>query len=88
MTVKQLIKKLKHPHCERIAAVRIEFEDGGIYEVSPDAGSPRAITIQARVVPTKNLPGRLTEEDIVNRAALYSHELDWTEDRTSIYGDN
>jgi len=36
MTVKQLIRKLLHPPCERIAAVRIEFADGGIYEVSPD----------------------------------------------------
>lgn len=36
MTVKQLIKKLKNPPCERIAAVRIEFADGGIYEVLPD----------------------------------------------------
>jgi hypothetical protein len=36
MTVKQLIRKLQHPPCERIAAVRIEFADGGIYEVSPD----------------------------------------------------
>ncbi|MGB6499414.1 MAG: hypothetical protein WBF09_20625 [Candidatus Acidiferrum sp.] len=34
MTVKQLIRKLKHPPCDRI--VRIEFADGGIYEVSPD----------------------------------------------------
>ena len=36
MTVKQLTRKLQHPPCERIAAVRIEFADGGIYEVSPD----------------------------------------------------
>jgi len=36
MNVKQLIRKLKHPPCERIAAVRIEFADGGIYEDSPD----------------------------------------------------
>ncbi len=36
VTVKQLVKKLRHPPCERIAAVRIEFTDGGIYEVSPD----------------------------------------------------
>ena len=36
MTVKQLIRKLKNPPCERIAAVRIEFVDGGIYEVAPD----------------------------------------------------
>ena len=36
MTVKQLIRKLQHPPCKRIAAVRIEFADGGIYEVSPD----------------------------------------------------
>jgi len=36
MTVKQLIRKLKHPPCERIAAVHIEFADGGIYEVAPD----------------------------------------------------
>ena len=36
MTVKQLIKKLKNPPCERIAAVRIEFANGGIYEVLPD----------------------------------------------------
>jgi len=36
MTVKQLIRKLKNPPCERIAAVRIEFADGGIYEVAPD----------------------------------------------------
>jgi len=36
MTVKQLIQKLQHPPCERIAAVRIEFADGGICEVSPD----------------------------------------------------
>ena len=36
MTVKQLIRKLKNPPCERIASVRIEFADGGIYEVSPD----------------------------------------------------
>ena len=35
MTVKQLIRKLQHPPCERIAAVRIEFVDGGIYEASP-----------------------------------------------------
>jgi len=35
MTVKQLIRKLQHPPCERIAALRIEFADGGIYEVSP-----------------------------------------------------
>ena len=34
MTVKQLIRKLKNPPCERIAAVRIEFADGGIYEVA------------------------------------------------------
>jgi len=34
MTVKQLIRKLKNPPCERIAAIRIEFADGGIYEVS------------------------------------------------------
>jgi hypothetical protein len=32
MTVKQLIRKLQHPPCKRIAAVRIEFVDGGIYE--------------------------------------------------------
>jgi hypothetical protein len=36
MTVKQLIRKLKNPPCERIAAIRIEFADGGIYEVSRD----------------------------------------------------
>lgn len=36
VTVKQLVKKLRHPPCERIAAVRIEFTDGGIYDVSPD----------------------------------------------------
>lgn len=36
MTVKQLVKKLQHPPCKRIAAVRIEFTDGGIYDVSPD----------------------------------------------------
>jgi hypothetical protein len=36
MTVKQLIRKLQHPPCERIAAMRIEFADGGIYEVSAD----------------------------------------------------
>jgi hypothetical protein len=36
MTLKQLIGKLKHPPCDRIAAVRIEFADGGIYEDSPD----------------------------------------------------
>jgi len=36
MTVKQLIRKLKNPPCERIAALRIEFADGGIYEVSRD----------------------------------------------------
>jgi hypothetical protein len=36
MTVKQLIRKLQHPPCERIVALRIEFADGGIYEVSPD----------------------------------------------------
>ncbi len=36
MTVKQLIRKLKNPPCERVAAVRIEFADGGIYEVAPD----------------------------------------------------
>ncbi len=36
MTVKQLIRKLKNPPCERIAAVRVEFADGGIYEVAPD----------------------------------------------------
>lgn len=36
VTVKQLIRKLQHPLCERIAAVRIEFADGGIYEDSPD----------------------------------------------------
>jgi len=29
MTVKQLIRKLQHPPCERIAALRIEFADGG-----------------------------------------------------------
>jgi len=38
MTAKQLIRKLKNPPCERIAAVRIEFADGGIYEASPDTG--------------------------------------------------
>jgi hypothetical protein len=38
MTVKQLIRKLKNPPCERIAALRIEFADGGIYEVAPDTG--------------------------------------------------
>jgi hypothetical protein len=36
MTVKQLIRKLKNPPCERVAAVRIEFADGGIYEATPD----------------------------------------------------
>ena len=36
MTVKQLIRKLKNPPCERIAAARIDFADGGIYEVAPD----------------------------------------------------
>jgi hypothetical protein len=36
MTVKQLIRKLENPPCERIAAIRIEFADGGIYEVSRD----------------------------------------------------
>ena len=36
MTVKQLIRKLQHPPCERIAAVRMEFADGGLYEVSAD----------------------------------------------------
>ncbi len=35
-TVKQLIRKFKNPPCERIAAIRIEFADGGIYEVAPD----------------------------------------------------
>lgn len=34
MTVKQLIRKFQHPPCDRIAAVRIEFADGVIYEVS------------------------------------------------------
>jgi len=36
MSVKQLIRKLQHPPCERMAAVRIEFSDGSIYEESPD----------------------------------------------------
>jgi hypothetical protein len=36
MTVKQLIRKLQNPPCKRIAAVRIEFADGGVYEDSPD----------------------------------------------------
>jgi hypothetical protein len=36
MTVKQLIGKLKNPPCERIAAIRIEFADGGIHEIAPD----------------------------------------------------
>jgi hypothetical protein len=36
MTVRELIRKLKHPPCKRIGAVRIEFADGGIYEVTPD----------------------------------------------------
>jgi hypothetical protein len=36
MTVKQLIRRLQHPPCKRIAAVRIEFADGGIYEIPPD----------------------------------------------------
>jgi hypothetical protein len=35
MTLKQLIQKLQHPPCERIAAVQIEFADGGSYQVSP-----------------------------------------------------
>jgi hypothetical protein len=36
MTVKQLIRNLKNPRCERIAAIRIEFADGGIYEIAPN----------------------------------------------------
>jgi hypothetical protein len=35
VTLKQLIRKLLHPPCKRITAVRIEFADGGIYQVSP-----------------------------------------------------
>jgi hypothetical protein len=42
MTVKQLIRKLQHPPCKRIAAVRIEFADGGIYEDSPDTRAIRS----------------------------------------------
>jgi hypothetical protein len=43
MTVKQLIRKLKNPPCGRIPAIRIEFADGGIYEVAPDSryGQPQ-----------------------------------------------
>ncbi len=36
MTVKQANQKVQHPPRERLASVRIEFADGGIYEVSPD----------------------------------------------------
>jgi hypothetical protein len=45
MTVKQLIRELQHPPCKRIAEVRIEFADGAIYEVSPDA---RRISLSKR----------------------------------------
>ena len=31
----EVIRKLQHPPCEGIRAVRIEFADGAIYEVSP-----------------------------------------------------
>jgi hypothetical protein len=34
MTVKHLIRKSQSPPSERIAAVRIEFADGIVYEVS------------------------------------------------------
>ena len=36
MTVKQLIRELRHPPSNRVAFVRIEFADGSIYEISPD----------------------------------------------------
>ncbi len=51
MTVKQLIRKLQNPPCDRIAAVRIEFADGGIYEVSPD-------TRRASLLPKKKRASR------------------------------
>ena len=41
MTLKQLIRKLQHPPCKHIAAVHIEFADGGIYEVSPGTRTSR-----------------------------------------------
>jgi len=34
MTVKQLIRELRHPPSNRIASVRIEFADGSIYAIS------------------------------------------------------
>lgn len=55
MTVKQLIRKLQHPPCKRIAAVRIEFADGGIYEVSPDTRRISPSKLNPRTLP--KIPG-------------------------------
>ena len=43
MTTKQLIRKLEHPPCNQIAAVRIEFADGSVYEVTPDTAVERRL---------------------------------------------
>jgi hypothetical protein len=43
---------LKHPPYKRIAAVRIEFADGGIYEVSPDtrqASPPINVAVRGKL---------------------------------------
>ena len=58
MTVKQLIRKLQDPPCERIAALRIEFADGGIYEVSPDV---------SRIPPSNPNPRRSGESPQTER---------------------
>jgi hypothetical protein len=64
MTVKQLIRKLQHPPCKRIAA-RIEFADGGIYEVSPDTRriSPSKPKVSGTAPSRKTRPGRATAVD-------------------------
>jgi hypothetical protein len=55
MTVKQLIRKLKNPPCERIAAIRIEFADGGIYEVAPDTRYATS-SAEKRGIPARRKP--------------------------------
>lgn len=61
MTVKQLIRKLQHPPSEHIAAVRIEFADGGIYEVSPDTRRTTTIAVPHGKLAGQTKPGRTSK---------------------------
>jgi len=73
MTTKQLIRKLEHPPCNRIASVRIEFEDGSVYQVSPDTEfrePPDESPKQEREQIRNKDCSRLSQTALVNRGIM------------------